>query len=68
MNRTTKLLALGLLLLGAPANAEEGKGHDMHDMKGMHEMHGNMSDAGSKSEAAAAFAEVALRRSRRIET
>ena len=55
MNRTTKLLALGLLLLNAPANAEEGKGHDMHDMKGMH---GQMSDAAPKSEAAAAFAEV----------
>jgi uncharacterized protein (DUF305 family) len=58
MNRTTKLLALGLLLLSAPANAQEGKGHDMHDMKGMHEMHGNMSDGAPKSEAAAAFAEV----------
>jgi uncharacterized protein (DUF305 family) len=52
MNRTTKLLALGLLLLSAPANAEEGMSHDMHDLKSMNEMHGNMSDS------AAAFAEV----------
>lgn len=58
MNRTTKLFALGLLLLSTPATAEEGMGHDMHDKKSMYEMHGNMSDAAPKSEAAAAFAEV----------
>lgn len=57
MNRTTKLFALGLLFLTAPAHAEEGMNHDMHDMKGMHQ-HGESAQPAPKSESAAAFADV----------
>ncbi len=63
MNRTAKLVALGLALISMPAQAEEGMsrkqhdGHHKHDIKTSHESH-SKSDAAAKSEAAAAFAQV----------
>lgn len=61
MKTTTTRLALALLLLSAPAQAEEKMPHDMQGMKGMkgmHDMHDMAGSTAPKSEAAAAFADV----------
>lgn len=58
MNSTPTLFALGLVLLSAQATADDGMSHDKHHIKGMHETHGNMSDATPENEAASAFAKV----------
>lgn len=58
MKHTITTMAFGLLVLSAPARAEEGMNHDMKDMKGMHDMHEMGNKTKPKSESAAAFAEV----------
>lgn len=55
MKHTITTIAFGLLVLSAPARAEESMNHDM---KGMHDMHEMGNKTKPKSESAAAFSEV----------